>query len=76
MEPTVNAAIDAVRDGMFKGEEYGSYSYMGQGGSALSNLDVSLIGADTVNLVRQKQADIMAGKLKVEIDDNEPKPSP
>src|SRR6187399_2078864 len=43
MEPTVNAAIDAVRDGMFKGEDYGSYSYMGQGGSALSNLDVSLI---------------------------------
>ena len=76
MEPTVNAAIDAVREGMFKAEDYGPYSYMGQGGSSLSNLDPALIGADTLNLVRLKQADIMAGKLKVEIDDSEPKPSP
>ncbi len=76
MEPTVNAAIDAVREGMFKAEDYGPYSYMGQGGSSLSNLDPALIGADTLNLVRLKQADIMAGKLKVQIDDSEPKPLP
>jgi basic membrane protein A and related proteins len=75
MEPTINAAIDAVREGAFKAEDYGPYSYMAQGGSSLATLDPALVGADVIQLVRQKQAEIMSGKFKVAIDDSEPKPT-
>jgi basic membrane lipoprotein Med (substrate-binding protein (PBP1-ABC) superfamily) len=73
MEPTINAALDAVREGSFKAEDYASYSYMGQGGSSIASMDPNIVGQATIDQVRLKMGEIMAGKMKVKVNDAEPK---
>ncbi len=75
MEPTVDRAIKAVKDGTFKAEDYGIYSYMKYGGSSLSPLGTfdSKVPAALKDKVKQRQEEIMAGKFTVKIDDSEPK---
>ncbi len=77
MEPTIDRAIKAVKDGTFKAEDYGEYSYIKYGGSCLSLLGTfdSKIPADLKQKVTAKQDDIKAGKFAVKIDDTEPKAS-
>jgi len=76
-EPTLQAAIDAVKAGTFKAENYGIYSFMNQGGCSLAPLGTfaDKIPAETLALVEQRQAEIMAGTLVTEINDTEPKSS-
>jgi len=75
MEPTIDRAIKAVKEGTFKAEDYGEYSYMKHGGSSLSPLGTfeSKVPADLKQKVIAKEADIKAGKFTVKIDDTEPK---
>ncbi|SRR5579883_17209 len=75
MEPTIDRAIKAVKDGTFKAEDYGQYSYMKYGGSSLSPFGTfdSKIPADLKQKVAAKQEDIKSGKFAVQIDDAEPK---
>jgi basic membrane protein A and related proteins len=75
MEPTVAAALKAVRAGAFKPEDYGKWSTMGVKGSELSPLGTfeKKIPADLVKRVREREAEILAGKYTVKIDDNQPK---
>jgi basic membrane protein A len=75
MEPTVDRAIKAVKDGTFKAEDYGIYSYMKYGGSSLSPLGTfdSKVAAALKDKVKQRQEEILAGKFTVKIDDSEPK---
>jgi basic membrane protein A and related proteins len=75
MEPTIDRAIQAVKSGTFKAEDYGQYSYMKYGGASLAPLGTfdSKIPADLKARVEAKQADIKAGKFTVEINDAEPK---
>lgn len=77
MEPTIDLAIKAVKEGTFKAEDYGIYSYMKYGGSSLSPLGTfeTKVPSAIKNKVKQRQEEILAGKFPVKLDDSEPKPS-
>jgi basic membrane lipoprotein Med (substrate-binding protein (PBP1-ABC) superfamily) len=77
MEPTIDRALKAVKDGKFKAEDYGQFSMMKYKGSELSPLGTfeKRIPADLVAKVRAKEKAIYDGKASVKIDDNQPKPT-
>lgn len=75
MEPSINQAIDLVKEGSFKAEDYGPLSNMGVGGCTLADMGPDLVPDDVLTKVRARQGEIMSGKLKVAIDDSEPKSS-
>jgi basic membrane lipoprotein Med (substrate-binding protein (PBP1-ABC) superfamily) len=76
-EPTLDAAITAVKAGAFKAEDYGAYSFMKAGGCSLSPLGTfaGKVPADVVAKVAEKEKAIKDGSFSVTIDDNEPKSS-
>jgi basic membrane protein A len=76
-EPTLKAAVDRVRDGSFKAEDYGVFSFMKHGGCSLSPLGTfdGKVPAETMALVLEREAAIKAGLHSVEIVDSEPKSS-
>jgi basic membrane lipoprotein Med (substrate-binding protein (PBP1-ABC) superfamily) len=73
-EPTMNAAIAAVKGGTFKAENYGVYSYMKNGGSSVSPLGTfeGKVPSEAVALMEQRKAAILDGSFTVEINDAEP----
>ncbi len=77
MEPTVDTAIKAVKEGRFKAEDYGKWSYMAVKGSQVAPLGTfeKKVPAELVKRVRDKEAAILAGKFAVKIDDSQPKPT-
>jgi basic membrane lipoprotein Med (substrate-binding protein (PBP1-ABC) superfamily) len=77
MEPTIDAALKAVRAGKFGAEDYGKYSHMGAKGSELAPLGTfeKRVPPELVKRVREREAAILAGKFTVKIDDSQPKPT-
>jgi basic membrane lipoprotein Med (substrate-binding protein (PBP1-ABC) superfamily) len=74
MEATIDHAIEAVKAGEFKAEDYGKFSYMEfDGGSVV--LDPALLPDGTVEEVEAKQAEILDGSFTVDVNDEEPKSS-
>ena len=75
MEPTIDAAIKAVKAGSFKAEDYGIYSTMKYKGSEMAPLGTfeGKVPAEVMNKVRQREKDILAGKFTVKVDDSQPK---
>jgi basic membrane lipoprotein Med (substrate-binding protein (PBP1-ABC) superfamily) len=75
MEPTIDAAIKAVKAGSFKAEDYGHLSMMKPKGSSLSPLGSfeKKLPADLVAKVQAKEKAILDGKFTVKVDDNQPK---
>ena len=75
MEPTVDRALKAVKEGKFKAEDYGSYSMMKFKGSELAPLGTfeKKIPADLVKKVQDKEKAILDGKFTVKVNDSEPK---
>lgn len=75
MEPTIDRAIKAVKEGKFKAEEYGQYSMMKYKGSAMAPLGTfeKKVPAEIVAKVKAREADIVAGKFTVKVDDSQPK---
>jgi basic membrane lipoprotein Med (substrate-binding protein (PBP1-ABC) superfamily) len=73
-EPTLDAAIAAVKADEFKAADYGVYSFMKAGGSSLAPLGTfeGKVPEDAMRLVAERQAGIMDGSFTVEIDDSEP----
>ena len=74
MEATIDHAIEAVKAGEFKAEDYGKFSYMEFGGGSVV-LDPALLTDGTVEEVEAKQAEILDGSFTVEVNDEEPKSS-
>ncbi|MBW3098594.1 BMP family protein [Pseudohoeflea coraliihabitans] len=76
-EPTLDAAIAKVRDGSFKAEDYGVYSFMKEKGSSLAPLGTfeGKVPEEAMKLVEEKRKAILDGSFTVEIDDSEPKSS-
>ncbi|VAW05021.1 ABC transporter, substrate-binding protein (cluster 11, riboflavin/purine nucleoside/unknown) [hydrothermal vent metagenome] len=70
MEPTIDKAIAAIKDGTYKPEDYGQYSYMKYGGGSLV-VDGSLVPADVLKKVKAREAAIMDGSFTVKVN-NEP----
>ena len=77
MEPTIDLAIKAVKEGKFKADDYGVYSTMKHKGSELAPLGSfeSKVPADLAAKVKAKEAAIRDGKFAVKVDDNQPKPT-
>ncbi len=75
MEPSIDAALKAVKAGSFKAEDYGPYSMMKHKGSSLSPLGTfeKKVPADLVAKVKAREADILSGKFSVKVDDSQPK---
>ncbi|WP_028312466.1 BMP family protein [Derxia gummosa] len=78
MEPTIDAAIKAVRAGGFKAEDYGQYSLMKFGGSELAPLGSfeGKVAAEVMKKVREKEMTFKAGKATIAPVDSEPKSTP
>ena len=76
-EPTLDAAIAALKAKAFKADDYGQYSFMKAGGSSLAPYGTfeSKIPDDVKAKVAAKEADIKSGAFSVAIDDNEPQSS-
>jgi basic membrane protein A and related proteins len=77
MEPTIDRALEAVKAGKFKPEDYGQYSMMKFKGSELAPLGTfeSKISKEVIEKVRAKERAILEGKFMVKVDDGQPKPS-
>ncbi len=75
MEPTIDRALKAVKDGKFTAEDYGQYSMMKFKGSELSKLGTfeKKIPAPIVAKVRAREKEILEGKFTVKVDDSQPK---
>ena len=73
--PTIALALKNVKAGSFKAEDYGPYSMMKHKGSSLSPLGTfeAKVPADLKAKVKAKEADILAGKFTVKVDDSQPK---
>ena len=76
-EPTLDAAIAAVRDGTFAAADYGPYSFMRAGGSSMAPLGSfeGQVPQSALELVAERQAGILDGSFTVAIDDGEPQSS-
>jgi basic membrane lipoprotein Med (substrate-binding protein (PBP1-ABC) superfamily) len=77
MEPTIAAALAAVKSGKFTAEDYGQYSLMKHKGSELAPLGTfeKKVPADLVAKVKAKEKAIADGKFSVAVDDSQPKSS-
>ena len=75
MEPSVDRAIQAVKAGTYKAEDYGPYSMMKHKGSSLAPLGTfeKKVPADLVAKVKAREAEILSGKFTVKVDDSQPK---
>lgn len=75
MEPSIDAAIKAVKAGSFKAEDYGPYSMMKHKGSSLSPLGTfeKKVPAELLAKVQAKEKAILAGQFTVKVDDAQPK---
>jgi basic membrane lipoprotein Med (substrate-binding protein (PBP1-ABC) superfamily) len=69
--PMIDKAIADVKGGTFTASDYGIYSFMEHGGSSFV-VDEALAGAEAVAAAKAKEAEILSGAFKVEINDNEP----
>jgi len=74
-EPTLDNAIAKVKDGSFKAEDYGIYSFMKHGGCSLSPLGTfeDKVPDDIKAKVKAREEEIKNGTFVVEINDEEPK---
>jgi len=73
MEPTVDRAIAAVIDGNFEAADYGQYSYMSYGGGSLAPMDPDLVPQEVIDLVMEREAEILEGMFRVNVNDSEPR---
>ncbi len=77
MGPTVDYVIKQVKAGTFTAQDLKDFSTMVKGGSDLAPYhgNESKIPADVLDLVKQKRADIISGKLRVDINEGAPSAS-
>ncbi|MBV5292362.1 MAG: BMP family protein [Curvibacter lanceolatus] len=77
MEPSIDRALKLVKEGKFTAEDYGPYSMMKYKGSELAPLGTfeKKVPADIVSKVKAREAEILAGKFTVKVDDSQPKSS-
>lgn len=73
-EPTLNAALAAVAAGTFTAANYGTYSFLKEGGCSLAPLGTfeGKVPEAAMALVAEREAAIKNGSFTVEINDAEP----
>ena len=71
MEATVDKAIAHVAGGSFEAADYGQYSFMAFGGGSMV-LDESLVPAGVASAVKAREAEILDGLFRVNVNDARP----
>lgn len=72
MEPTIEKAVEAVLSDSFEPADYGPYSYMSYAGGSFV-ADEAIAGAEAVAAAKAKEAEILDGLFRVNVNDSEPK---
>ncbi len=75
MDAAIGHAVERVKAGTFKAEDYRDYTMMAKGGSSLSPFYEfeSKIPPETLTKVAEVSKAITSGAIMIEIDDSEPK---
>jgi basic membrane protein A and related proteins len=74
MWPTVQAAVKQVQAGAYTALDFGAFSFMAKGGALLAPYHgwEEKLPADVKQLVAEKQAAILAGSFRVNVDEHTP----
>jgi basic membrane lipoprotein Med (substrate-binding protein (PBP1-ABC) superfamily) len=74
MWPTVQAAVKQVKAGAYTASDFGAFSFMAKGGALLAPYHAwdAKLPADVKKLVADKQATILDGSFRVNVDENTP----
>ena len=75
MEPTVRAVIAAVQKKSFAASNLKDYSFMKNGGSALTDLNTAVKGgipADLIAKIDAKKAELTSGAFTTPVDEKTP----
>ena len=64
-------AVSRVADGSFEAADYGQYSFMAYGGGSLI-MDESLMSAETAAAVKAREAELLDGLFRVNVNDARP----
>jgi basic membrane protein A and related proteins len=74
MDPTIDYLIKTVSAGTFTAQDLKDFSMMGKGGATLApyHNTESKIPADLLAAVKAKQADIVSGAFRVDINEGQP----
>lgn len=75
MWPTVDAAIKQVRAGVFTAQDFGSFSFMAQGGSRLAPFHAweQKLPEEVKALVAKRTQEILDGDFRVNVDESTPR---
>ena len=71
MEATIDKAVSRVANGSFEAADYGQYSFMAYGGGSLI-MDESLMSSETAAAVKAREAEILDGLFRVNVNDARP----
>ena len=75
MKPTAKYVIDQVLAGAYTAQDLKDFSMVGKGGAALAALNTAVTGGvpqDLVDAVKAREAEIVAGTFRVDINEAQP----
>jgi basic membrane lipoprotein Med (substrate-binding protein (PBP1-ABC) superfamily) len=72
MTPTVEYIIEQVGGGTYTAQDLKDFSMVAKGGAALAPINEALVPADLLETVRAKEAEIVSGLFRVDINEATP----
>lgn len=72
MTPTVEYVIDQVAGGTYTAQDLKDFSMVAKGGAALAPINEALVPADLLENVRAREAEIVSGIFRVDINEATP----
>jgi basic membrane lipoprotein Med (substrate-binding protein (PBP1-ABC) superfamily) len=72
MTPTVEYIIDQVAGGTYTAQDLKDFSMVAKGGAALAPINEALVPADLLETVKAKEAEIVSGLFRVDINEATP----
>ena len=72
MTPTVEYIIDQVAGGTYTAQDLKDFSMVGKGGAALAPINEALVPAELLETVMAKEAEIVSGLFRVDINEATP----
>jgi basic membrane protein A and related proteins len=72
MTPTVEYIIDQVAGGTYTAQDLKDFSMVGKGGAALAPVNEALVPAELLEAVMAKEAEIVSGLFRVDINEATP----
>jgi basic membrane lipoprotein Med (substrate-binding protein (PBP1-ABC) superfamily) len=75
MDPTVDYVLTQVAAGTYTAQDLKDFSTMAKGGAALADINTAVTGGvpqDLIDAVKAKEADILSGAFRVDINESTP----